>query len=86
MSKQTAVEWLQECLSSHLTHEQQMQFEGLYQQALSMEKEQIVKAHTSAYLIGEDDISINDANSTSEKYYNKTYKTYLNNDTRRNKK
>ena len=40
MSKQTAVEFLQECLSSHLTHEQQMQFEGLFQQAKEMEKEQ----------------------------------------------
>lgn len=34
----TAVEWLQETLS--LTFEQQMQFEGLFQQAKEMEKEQ----------------------------------------------
>jgi hypothetical protein len=33
--KQTAVEWLQEALS--LTFEQEMQFEGLFQQALEME-------------------------------------------------
>jgi hypothetical protein len=38
--KQTAVEWLQEALSIHLTFEQQMQFEGLFQQAKEMEKEQ----------------------------------------------
>jgi hypothetical protein len=42
--KQTAVEWLQEALSIHLTFEQQMQFEGLFQQAKEMEKEQIIDA------------------------------------------
>ena len=41
-TKQTAVEWLQECLSIHLTHEQQMQFEGLFQQAKEMEKKTII--------------------------------------------
>jgi len=39
--KQTAVEFLQECLSIHLSHQQQMQFEGLFQQAKEMEKEQM---------------------------------------------
>ncbi len=34
--KQTAVEWLQEALS--LTFQQEMQFEGLFQQAKEMEK------------------------------------------------
>lgn len=38
-NKQTPVEWLQQSLSNHLTHEQQMQFEGLFQQAMGMEKE-----------------------------------------------
>ena len=36
--KQTAVEWLQEALS--LTFEQEMKFEGLFQQAKEMEKQQ----------------------------------------------
>jgi hypothetical protein len=36
----TAVQWLQEALSIHLTFEQQMQFEGLFQQAKEMEKQQ----------------------------------------------
>ena len=40
--KQTAVQWLQETLS--LTFEQQMQFEGLFQQAIQMEKEQMRSA------------------------------------------
>jgi hypothetical protein len=38
--KQTAVGFLQEALSIHLTFEQQMQFEGLFQQAKEMEEEQ----------------------------------------------
>ena len=37
-NKITAVEWLLE--SMLLSHEQQMQFEGLFQQAKAMEKEQ----------------------------------------------
>jgi hypothetical protein len=40
--KQSAVEFLQECLSIHLSHQQQMQFEGLFQQAKEMEKEQTI--------------------------------------------
>jgi len=40
---------------------------------LEREKEQIINAHTNAYLIGEDDISVDDANEASIKYYNQTY-------------
>ena len=36
--KQSAVQWLQQSLS--LTFEQEMQFEGLFQQAKEMEKQQ----------------------------------------------
>ena len=42
----TAVEWLQETLG--LTFEQQMQFEGLFQQAKEMEKEQLECAWNSS--------------------------------------
>lgn len=35
--KQTPVEWLLMTMSNHLSHEQQMQFEGLFQQAMYME-------------------------------------------------
>ena len=42
--KKTTVEWLQEAISIHLTFEQQMQFEGLFQQAIEMEKQQIMDA------------------------------------------
>jgi hypothetical protein len=40
----TAVEFLQESLSIHFTFEQQMKFEGLFQQAKEMEKQQIIDA------------------------------------------
>ena len=42
--KQTALEFLQESLSLHFTHEQQMQFEGLFQQAKEMEQQQLNNA------------------------------------------
>lgn len=37
MENKSAVLQLQQWLNSHLTNEQQMQFEGLFQQAMSME-------------------------------------------------
>jgi hypothetical protein len=40
---------------------------------LEKEKEQIINAHTNAYLIGEDYISVEYANKESEHYYNQTY-------------
>lgn len=39
--KQTAVNFLYEFVQLQLTHQQQMQFEGLFQQAKEMEKEQL---------------------------------------------
>ena len=45
--KQTAVQFLQDCLNIHFTFEQQMQFEGLFQQAKEMEKQQIIDAGNS---------------------------------------
>jgi hypothetical protein len=41
METKTAVEWLQQAISIHLTHEQIMAFEGLFQQAIEMEKERL---------------------------------------------
>jgi len=35
-------EWLRECLYQHLSHEQQMRFEGLFQQAIEMEKNKYI--------------------------------------------
>ena len=64
----TAVEFLQEALYLHLTLDQQMQFEGLFQQALQIEKEQIM----DAYWDGGKDIPLTE--KTCEIYYNNIYK------------
>jgi len=69
-NNQTAVRWLQEALSLHLSDEQKVQFEGLFQQAIEMEKEQIIWAYDDAY------ISMNLAFrgfDRSLEYYEKTY-------------
>ena len=42
--KQTAVEWLQERINIGLTYEQEVLFEGLFNQAKEMEKKQIFLA------------------------------------------
>jgi len=68
-NKQTAVEWLQECLDLHLNHEQKMQYEGLFQQAKQMEKEQIESAYRKGYTE-----SSWGRHSNSEQYYNETFK------------
>jgi hypothetical protein len=64
----TAVEFLQVALSIHFTDEQHMQFEGLFQQALQIEKEQIM----DAYWDGGQDVPLTE--KTCEIYYNNTYK------------
>jgi len=66
--KQTAVEWLQESLSIHFSFEQKMQFEGLFQQAKEIEKEQIMNANTAGVNQGLYGYK------NSEEYYNKTFK------------
>ena len=69
MKKQTAVQWLQDSLDIHFSFEQQMQFEGLFQQALEIEKEQIENAYEVAYMDG-----YNDNGKDGKQYYNETYK------------
>jgi hypothetical protein len=64
--KQTAIEWLQECLNIHLTYEQQIQFEGFFQQAKEIEKEQII----SDWIVQDNKFQ----RIVAEEYYNKTYK------------
>jgi hypothetical protein len=73
MSKQTSIEWLKECLSIHLTDEQKQQFEGLFQQALAMEREQIVDAFNSG-MVNSVDWFNDGITEESEQYYNETYK------------
>ena len=70
MSKKiTAVEWLQECLQLHLTHDQKMQYEGLFQQAKAIEKEQM----KDCYWYGDYD-GRNGSDRNFEQYYNETFK------------
>ena len=63
--KQTAVEWLQEALS--LTFEQEMKFEGLFQQAKEMEKQKIIDAYEAGNY--ENGMGI----CEPEQYYNEYY-------------
>lgn len=63
----TAVEWLKEKLPS-LFLDDSGHYKELFQQALIMEKEQIIKAYQKGY----DDVDVYEP----EKYYNETYKTY----------
>jgi hypothetical protein len=65
MAQQTAVDWLQEVIINHLSHEQQMQLEGLFQQAKQMEKEQIINAYEKGA----------EESWDAEKYYNETYES-----------
>ncbi len=53
--KITAVDWLQNCLNIHLSFEQKMQFEGLFQQAIEMEMEQKVESYKNGYANGQMD-------------------------------
>jgi len=64
------IEWLEN--SSDIQNDI-LNWEVVKENALEKEKEQIINAHTNAYLIGEDDISVDDANEASIKYYNQTY-------------
>ena len=75
--KQTAVEWLQECLQLHLTHEQKMQYEGLFQQAKAMEKDQIIEAFEAvrSRLVHTTDCGqVMLRYIDGKQYYNETYK------------
>ena len=51
--KQTSVDWLHKSMLSHLSHEQQMQFEGLFQQAKEMEGEHTMDVYKKGYIDGE---------------------------------
>ncbi|MEI6887410.1 MAG: hypothetical protein WCK31_04220, partial [bacterium] len=76
MSKQTAAEWLQECLSIHITDEQKMQFEGLFQQAKAMEKQQIINSFDEGKSDGYKTAREWDEMIiwlSAEQYYNETY-------------
>jgi disulfide oxidoreductase YuzD len=65
MKHQTAVEWLQEAITKKLNNELGPYFIDLFDNAKAMEKEQMEKALTDRYTMGD---------LTFEEYYNKIYK------------
>jgi hypothetical protein len=71
MSKQTAVEWLLQQIENKNGKEFSSYYQEFVEQALQMEKEQIINAfgvgchHESKRLVGYQD--------TAEQYYNETY-------------
>jgi len=78
--KQTAVEWLRERINIRLTYEQEVLFEGIFDQAKEMDKQQKIEAYNQGYRDGENDasnihLSIGDIEdySNAEQYYKETY-------------
>jgi hypothetical protein len=72
MAQQTAVDWLEEGLNTVLTHEQQMQVIGLFQQAKEMEKRQKKRA----WVDGNGTqmcITSKDVDECFDDYYTQTY-------------
>lgn len=70
MSKQTAVEWLQEAFEhTILTHDQVMQTIGLFEQAKAMHKREIIAARQN----GVSDAISKGYTMSHEDYYNETY-------------
>jgi hypothetical protein len=82
MEKQTAVLFLYEFVQLKLTDEQQAQFEGLFQQALEMEKKQIEKVFVDVTRATLQNIGIKstlqdviDFKKIAEVYYNEEFKS-----------
>ena len=65
----TAVEWLEERIIIGLTYEQEVLFEGLFEQAKEIEKQQIMKAVFDSM-----GTNIDPNMGRAELYYNETYK------------
>jgi len=68
--KQTAVEWLEERINIGLTYEQEVLFEGLFEQAKELEKQQIIKAVYESM-----GTNIDPNIGRAEQYYNQTFKS-----------
>jgi hypothetical protein len=62
--QQTAVEFLKEALSIHFSFDEKMRFEGLFQQAKEMEKQQIFEAY---------DYGFENTNVTGGQYYKENF-------------
>lgn len=72
--KQTAVEWLEKCIKIGLTYEQEVMFEGLFQQALEMEKEQLIMFGAQCMVESEKESGLG-AIKIYELYFTKTFKS-----------
>ena len=71
--KQTAVEWLLENLNSEPYSEEEFNHNSnCWDKALEMEKEQIIEAYNTSFLLRDKPYS------TAEKYYKKTYESKTN--------
>ena len=70
----TAVEWLQERINIGLTYEQEVLFEGFFEQAKEMEKEQIIDAYRDGRSDQQSEKASRFYNRNAEFYYNETYK------------
>jgi hypothetical protein len=68
--KQTAAQWLEECIKIGLTYEQEVMFEGLFQQAKEMNLEEIKQAYED----GKRDAYKQDDVPTAEEYIYQKYK------------
>lgn len=70
MKEQTAVEWLESLYYPEYIPKE------VFEQAKEMEKNQIIKAFTRGYLIGEDEsFPIEAAHKAGQKYYDEIIKT-----------
>lgn len=69
--EKTAIEFLYEFVLLKLSNEQQMQFEGLFDQAKQIEKEQIGLAFIVGYAHGSVDSGLTAKEYYSERYENK---------------
>ena len=71
--KQTAVEWLLENLNSEPYSEEEFNHNSnCWDKALEIEKEQIIEAYNTSFLLRDKPYS------TAEKYYNETYESKTN--------
>ena len=69
--KQTVVDFLYEFVLLQLTYKQQAQFEGLFQQAKEMEKEQLCYFYTKGA-----EAELNNPYVTNIEFYNKYFKSH----------
>ena len=70
-----SLDWLQECMQTHLSHEQQMQFEGLFQQAKEIDKQQRIDELIGLQIYLNDKDLITNYDWDFEKIAKRYYKT-----------